>query len=575
MKKLFLLLMILGLSVVSKAQVYRPPLILTSNPTGACDNGRFAINIASNTFFYCAGSVWNSGGGTSTVTNNYITNTVGSGLLTGGGVEWTGNLNFTVAKATYLIGGVQYSTTTDTNITLTAADATNPRIDAIVLTSSNTAIKVDGTASATPALPSVDPTTELLLTFVYVAANATTPTNVSDTDIYLENTEWTCTPSAHFNCANTVSPISGTKDILGTAVVATNNVTLVKPAAGTENLATYTNLVLTVKSTGIWPNAKSLSIYWLNGSTIVGNSVTLRDGSFGFSSANITNPQLLVIPANLFNTATNLVTTLEIQATGGGSSFGMHIDNIKLQGGITGIPPTQTNMVWRGAWSSATTYSINDVVLVGGISYICVLANLNHTPPNATYWTALSTTGTGTVTSITASSPLSGGTITTTGSIGVTSGAVSPTYLSTNANLRTCMIVVGADNAASVLADADLGPQGQRCTLPYGATVTEVRVDADSTGTPSVIVRKKAANGTTYTNLLSGALATSGTSNNNTACASINAACYDGSAKSGSVTIVTSGSANVLAAGESLGLTSGTAGGVSKRMSVSIYFTVN
>jgi hypothetical protein len=41
------------------------------------------------------------------------------------------------------------------------------------------------------------------------------------------------------------------------------------------------------------------------------------------------------------------------------------------------------------AWSSATAYIVGDKVNVGGSNYVCILANVNHTPPNATYWTLL------------------------------------------------------------------------------------------------------------------------------------------------------------------------------------------
>ena len=46
-------------------------------------------------------------------------------------------------------------------------------------------------------------------------------------------------------------------------------------------------------------------------------------------------------------------------------------------------------MVWRGAWSSSTSYAVNDAVSLGGASYICILAHTNHTPPNATYWNVI------------------------------------------------------------------------------------------------------------------------------------------------------------------------------------------
>ena len=38
------------------------------------------------------------------------------------------------------------------------------------------------------------------------------------------------------------------------------------------------------------------------------------------------------------------------------------------------------------AWSSASTYAIDEVALVGSIPYRCILGHTNQTPPNATYW---------------------------------------------------------------------------------------------------------------------------------------------------------------------------------------------
>jgi hypothetical protein len=46
------------------------------------------------------------------------------------------------------------------------------------------------------------------------------------------------------------------------------------------------------------------------------------------------------------------------------------------------------------AWNSATAYLAFDVVSLNGTSYVCILANTNQTPPNATYWTVLAGVGT-------------------------------------------------------------------------------------------------------------------------------------------------------------------------------------
>lgn len=44
------------------------------------------------------------------------------------------------------------------------------------------------------------------------------------------------------------------------------------------------------------------------------------------------------------------------------------------------------------AWSGATTYTVGDLASLAGINYYCVLGHTNQTPPNATYWYALSGT---------------------------------------------------------------------------------------------------------------------------------------------------------------------------------------
>lgn len=51
-------------------------------------------------------------------------------------------------------------------------------------------------------------------------------------------------------------------------------------------------------------------------------------------------------------------------------------------------------ITWRGAWSGATAYALNDAVGDGGASYICKLAHTNHQPPNTTYWDVLAAKGT-------------------------------------------------------------------------------------------------------------------------------------------------------------------------------------
>ena len=455
-KKLVLLTFLMLGALSARAQLVTPTLILAADPTGACPNGRFAVNIVDQTMFYCSGSVWklvtSSGvsgtilpaqlpsfltGTTGTdfnievnvndVTFNipdagctirgFVNNTaqifcgnksfqgdiviegdlynqgffstdhpleitiadtcvaseanvallcinpddnklylsadgadpvavgtgggttttiIGNGLISGGGITWTGNLDFTVAVAEYLIAGNSY-TSVQTDLTLTAADATNPRIDIFVVQDDGTVDFVTGTPAATPAKPSYDPTSQFEIGFAYIAALATTPANFSNVDLYLENTEWTCAVSANFDCASTSNPFAGTKDVKGTSAVSGNYFTLTKPAAGTENLASYVTLSARVRTDVAWPNAKSIVITALNGSTQIGVPVTLDNGTFGFNHSTLSSYQIVVIPVALFSTGNSLITTFKFTVAGGGAALSaVYFDNIFLQGGANG-----------------------------------------------------------------------------------------------------------------------------------------------------------------------------------------------------------------------------------------------
>jgi hypothetical protein len=141
---------------------------------------------------------------------------------------------------------------------------------------------------------------------------------------------------------------------------------------------------------------------------------------------------------------------------------------------------------------------------------------------------------------------------------------------------RVCPMLVGSDNAAAVLVDADIGPQGQICKIPYAATVVEIVANADA-GTPSVIVRKKhcstyaagVCTAWTSTDLLSGALSAAASN-------------FDACAKTTAVTGIDGGTTcsatlqnTAIAVGDWIELKSGTAGGTAKRLSVDVIYTVD
>lgn len=156
-------------------------------------------------------------------------------------------------------------------------------------------------------------------------------------------------------------------------------------------------------------------------------------------------------------------------------------------------------------------------------------------------------------------------------------GAVTPVIKGnrTSYAYRVCTMIIGAENG-SALVDADLGPQRKQCQIPFAYTVVEVDVSADG-GTPNVIAGKRTCTASpcvtganeTVVNLTSAALATA--SSGGSACSKTGATTgIDGFTTCSATLQNTSG-----AAGSWIELVSGTAGGVAKRMSVSVFYTVN
>jgi hypothetical protein len=159
------------------------------------------------------------------------------------------------------------------------------------------------------------------------------------------------------------------------------------------------------------------------------------------------------------------------------------------------------------------------------------------------------------------------GTLTSTGAFTIAANAVTPAKASAALRTDTWSFNLGTDDTSADLTNTNIGPQGRIFMVPVACTVSEITVAANA-GTPSVIVRKNHA-GTT-TNLLSNTLPTytAGAPQ----CATINVSCADsvGTVKHSTISIVTTSSANVLAAGDWIETTSGVASTGAKRLSVAV-----
>lgn len=324
-------------------------------------------------------------------TKNYVDQAIsaisqnsGSGVISGCGVAWSGTgLVFDVSAGTYSINGTTYTLTAQ-EVTLDAADPSNPRIDLIIANTSSAADKITGTASANPVAPSVDPATQLQLTFVYVPAGATTP-NVTNTLLYDENVgaaaEWnTSSSGATWALGSTNNPHTGTKDIEATSV-GTNAYAQLQKGTGTVDPSTFNSLVFWIRSKATWPSNRSITISLLNAGTQYGNSVSLRDGVLGFSSSNTTGYQQIVIPLSSFNVNANPINQIRFVIAGSGGSIGFYLDTVNLQAGVTNS--NQNFVVWRGTYSASIAYNKNDAVVSGNRAWIALSPNTASTPSDS------------------------------------------------------------------------------------------------------------------------------------------------------------------------------------------------
>lgn len=287
-------------------------------------------------------------------------------LVSGGGVAYSGTgLTYDVAAATYYVNGVLYSSPA-TQLTLTAADGTNPRFDIIVVDATSTASVVTGTPAVNPEVPS---TSGVILATILVAANATTP-SVTTVKVYAENvgtpTEWAATNSgASINVNSTNNPHAGTKDVEGTSTTVGH---YAKFVAGTAlDISAYDNLVFYIRSKASWSTTRWLAITFRDASGVVrGVTINLTDQSFGFNSATTTTYQVIVIPLGAFQVAAGtLIKELRLTAAGANGA-GWYIDDISLQGATGTGGGGNVYFAGTGLALSGTTFSITNTAVTAG-----------------------------------------------------------------------------------------------------------------------------------------------------------------------------------------------------------------
>jgi hypothetical protein len=255
-------------------------------------------------------------------------------LANPGIVTWSGSgLTFDVTPALYYINGVQYTSGT-ASVTLNAADATNPRIDVIAVDNTGAVVKITGDASSSPVKPQIDPTTQVELSFITIDAGATTPTGVSTTVVYDENTEWSLVPQGITIDANNATSFNGSKAISTSGWSNLNQLTFVNGSA--LQPANYVTLKLFVRLKSTLSNSANITATLANGSTIVSNEVFLT--GYGLTKSTVGSYQNISIPFSALN-LTGTFDRIRIRFPGSNSN-GVYIDYVQLQNGVVTPSPT-------------------------------------------------------------------------------------------------------------------------------------------------------------------------------------------------------------------------------------------
>lgn len=362
----------------------------------------------------------------------------------GGYVVWTGTgYTYRVSALDYIIAGDAYSVT-EQDVTLSAADGTNPRIDVIAVNTSNAVIVLEGSPAANPVKPSVDAAEQLELTFITVPALSTSPADISIETVYDENNDWTCTASdASHVCNSTNNPRTGTLDVEATST--SNNDNVIFDKGSTITLADYNVLVFYIRSKAAWSGNASITITPGLDPSYSGG-VVLKNGDFGFDSSNTSTYQQIIIPTGLFTQSPAAIDALKLNIKG---SIGYYIDDVSFQGGLQ-QPTTSESLVYKGVWSASASYAENNVVTYSGATYVSLETNTNVTPgTSATTWEH----------------------------VGSTTGGVS-----------NAIFLLGADTG-SVLEDTEDQPEFFCNESGVTLTISKVVCRSDA-GTPSVNIQK-------------------------------------------------------------------------------------
>jgi hypothetical protein len=268
------------------------------------------------------------------LTFNDISNLLGqnSYLVYGGNVQYSGTgLIFSGSPSGVVINNIFLEFASDT-ITLDAADVTNDRRDRFIINESGWD-KLTGTPSVTPIAPVANNITEVGLGDVLIEANALVPSDITDEDVYKENTEWTGSKTGTGTVAfdSTGDPFAGTVSVEATSIQ--NGLRIIFTASGDLDKNDYESIGLQIRLKATMNNGRNLAVFFRNAAS---ESISTTQ-NLPITKSNSTTYQFTGIDFENFTWSSNLIrqVVFEYVGSGGAATYsGFFMDNIIIQGGI-------------------------------------------------------------------------------------------------------------------------------------------------------------------------------------------------------------------------------------------------
>ncbi len=147
--------------------------------------------------------------------------------------------------------------------------------------------------------------------------------------------------------------------------------------------------------------------------------------------------------------------------------------------GSTG--PVGPPVTFRNAWSSAIAYAVGDAVSLAGSSYIATASNINHTPPNASFWGVLAQLGA-------SGAPGAVGGVGPVGAVGSTGPQGNPGLQGVAGSAATVAVGTTSTGTAAVTNSGSSSAAVLNFTVPQGTAGTNgtngVVSQLQNTGTP-------------------------------------------------------------------------------------------